>query len=920
MGQSKFKLFRFNILLCLVFLHHWTSAQNKIMGPEVYKMWNSIADVQISNDGSLVSYVLNNDGGDKVLKLYRKSDGKTFSFENVKSYTLDPDGNYLIFTKNLHPDTLKQYKLQKKDEKNLPLDSLMVFRLSDETMTSVGDELEYHLPKNNSKHLYYITKVKSPEQDSVGTKSSIKETHGTIRNMSTGSEVKLQYIKKMIAPKDSLDLMCIGYNAKDTTDLYLLHYHFMDGSIDTILRSQKEIKNLLWSADGKYFICHAIDTTLKIKNKPYKILLYSNSGLTDLTPKIREISQRNWVVNNENAPFFSEDGSAVYVHFRPKVPEKDTTVLDDDVVHVEIWKSDMPQLYTQMEANKDILKKGSLIRYDLNTRMTHELVNDGDSKAILTYNFNPTRYVLLADHKPYLSEVTWYGELHSDVYVLDTYTGMKQEIAKNLNKDPEISPSGRYAIWYGSEDSTYYLHDMQWNQKSKLSKEIKYYDERHDTPQLPDSYGVAGWMENDEAVFIYDAYDIWKIDPKDPMTAIPLTNGRSSYTRYRIVNVNKEKPEISKNALLLLNAFNEDDKSESLVYLNLLSGKIVTMVNGPFHFSTSIIKAKKSPWWIFTKENFEVFPDLMLADTTFAHLSKISDANPFQIDYTWGKSALVHWTNYNGTKNMGLFYFPANFDPNKKYPLIVNFYERSSDELNRHRAPYAHRSTISYSYYTNRGYCIFNPDITYTVGQPGQDCYNAVMSGVDSLVHLSFIDSTKMGLQGHSWGGYQVAYLITQTDRFTCAESGAPVVNMTSAYGGIRWESGMSRMFQYEKAQSRLGSTLWDGQEKFIKNSPVFFIDKVKTPVLILHNDEDGAVPWYQGIEFYMALRRLDKPGWLLNYNKEPHWPVKWQNRLDFNIRMQQFFDHFLQGAPLPLWMKEGITPQENGILKKYNF
>jgi dipeptidyl aminopeptidase/acylaminoacyl peptidase len=266
----------------------------------------------------------------------------------------------------------------------------------------------------------------------------------------------------------------------------------------------------------------------------------------------------------------------------------------------------------------------------------------------------------------------------------------------------------------------------------------------------------------------------------------------------------------------------------------------------------------------------------------------------------------------------GLVVKPENFDPNKKYPLLVNFYERSSDELYGYRAPAAGRSSINYSYYASKGYIIFNPDITYNLGYPGESCYEDLMSGVDALIAKGSIDTTRMGLQGHSWGGYQVSYLLTKTNRFKCAESGAPVVNMVSAYGGIRWESGRSRMFQYEKTQSRIGQTLWENPNLYLSNRPIFGLDKQETPVLILHNDEDGAVPWYQGIEYYMALRRLNKKAWLLNYNGEPHWPVKWQNRLDFNIRMEQFFDHYLMGKPMPDWMQRGIPVLEKSINSGY--
>jgi dipeptidyl aminopeptidase/acylaminoacyl peptidase len=213
---------------------------------------------------------------------------------------------------------------------------------------------------------------------------------------------------------------------------------------------------------------------------------------------------------------------------------------------------------------------------------------------------------------------------------------------------------------------------------------------------------------------------------------------------------------------------------------------------------------------------------------------------------------------------------------------------------------------------------IFNPDIEYSVGYPGESAFNCVIPGVTSLVEKGFIDKDNIGVQGHSWGGYQIAYLVTKTDIFKAAESGAPVPNMISAYGGIRWWTGLSRQFQYEHTQSRIGGTPWEYPARYIENSPIFNIDKINTPLLIMHNDADGHVPWYQGIEFFVSLRRLGKPSWFLNYNGEPHWPLKMQNRKDFNIRMAQFFDYYLKGDAKPVWMEKGVTPMQKGIQQGY--
>jgi len=299
---------------------------------------------------------------------------------------------------------------------------------------------------------------------------------------------------------------------------------------------------------------------------------------------------------------------------------------------------------------------------------------------------------------------------------------------------------------------------------------------------------------------------------------------------------------------------------------------------------------------------------------SFKKQQQISDAAPQQKEFLWGTAELVSWTSLDGRKLEGTLHKPENFDPTKKYPMIVYFYELSSNSLNRYVTPSPSRSIINPVHYASNGYLVFIPNIRYTTGYPGQSAYNYIVSGTMALLANPWVDKTKLGLQGQSWGGYQTAYLITQTNIFAAAEAGAPVSNMTSAYGGIRWESGMSRMFQYERSQSRIGGNLWDKLPLYIQNSPLFHVPKVETPLLIMHNDNDGAVPWYQGIELFMALKRLQKPVWLLNYNGEPHnLNAKGPNNLDLTIRMMQFFDHYLKDKPAPVWMYQGIKAVDKG-------
>ncbi|WP_448634825.1 alpha/beta hydrolase family protein [Pedobacter panaciterrae] len=323
-------------------------------------------------------------------------------------------------------------------------------------------------------------------------------------------------------------------------------------------------------------------------------------------------------------------------------------------------------------------------------------------------------------------------------------------------------------------------------------------------------------------------------------------------------------------------------------------------------------KARDADRYIYDKANYTNSPNVFVS-TDMKTEVKLSNTNPQQQNYNWGTAELVNWSTPKGFKADGILYKPEDFDPAKKYPMIVYFYEKLSNGLYTYQPPAPTPSRLNISYFVSNGYLVFAPDISYESGYPGKSAEEFINSGVEFLKKNSWVDGTKIGIQGQSWGGYQVAHLITRTNMYAAAWAGAPVVNMTSAYGGMRWESGMNRQFQYEKTQSRIGATLWEKPELYIENSPLFALPKVNTPVVIMANDADGAVPWYQGIEMFTGLRRLGKPVWMLNYNNEAHNLIKRQNRKDIQIREQQFFDYYLKGAKAPLWMTQGIPATEKG-------
>tara|TARA_B100000470_G_scaffold115536_1_gene89163 strand:- start:3630 stop:4586 length:957 start_codon:yes stop_codon:yes gene_type:complete len=318
---------------------------------------------------------------------------------------------------------------------------------------------------------------------------------------------------------------------------------------------------------------------------------------------------------------------------------------------------------------------------------------------------------------------------------------------------------------------------------------------------------------------------------------------------------------------------------------------------------------------MYTQSTFAEYPDIWVSGMDFVG-KKVSNLGAQTDKFLWGEAELRNFRSSDGVPLKGILIKPENFDPDRKYPLMVYIYETLHQGLHSFRHP-APGTSVNASYYVSNDYVMWMPDIEYGTGYPGKDALKCVLPGINMLVTEGFIDEDRIGIQGHSWGGYQISYMVTQTNIFAAAEAGAPVSNMTSAYGGIRWASGMVRQFQYEQTQSRLGDSLWEVPLRYVENSPIFWADKIETPLLILHNDEDGAVPWYQGIEFIMALRRLEKPSWMFNYNGEAHGLRQRVNQKDFTVRMQEFFDYYLKDQTPPLWMVEGIKAWEKGKTEK---
>ena len=923
LSQTQFISMR--ILLTLFLLSSYSflfGQEKKEMDPSVYATWNRITNQKITDDGQWLMYTLKAEEGDPSLHLVNLSSMESTSFNRAKKASFDQGGKHAFFMTNISQDSLDQLKRKGTKKKDFPKDSLHVVDLNTGTITSIPEVKSYAIEEKWGGYLTYHLHPSNPEPDTSSSAPSPKKEskdNGSkliVHHLKDASEDTLYYVTDFDLAEESPSLAIIS-KGDDSLLLAGVYYHDLaSGMTSTVHTSSSSYKHLSLSKNGNHLSFLVNQDTTKARIEPFDLCLY------DAKKKENQILLNNgnealgdFIISGDRKPYWSYQDDLLYFGARQAPILQDTNILDDEIVNVEVWHYQDQVLYTQQENRaKNEQKRSYIYQYDIASQKITGLADLEVRSVAIPQRGTPTYYVGM-ENQNYEKYVSWKGFDFFDLYKIDAATGKKYLLQKKIQGSyRRVSPSGKYVTWYNNVDQMWMLYDMEDHESRVLTDNSMgtFYNELHDQPSHPWAYGRVGWTNNEDKVWIYDRYDIWEVDPKVERSAKKITDTRSSQWRNRMITLDYDNPYIDTNAPVLLHQFNDQNKQHAYAWLE--NAKITPIFSGEYALSRRPMKAKNADVYVYTKEDMITFPDLQVTKNQFKESTQVSNANPQISDYRLGKGELITWTGLNGDEHQGMLFTPEDLDPNKKYPLIVNFYERSSDRFYNNRAPYAHRSTINYSYYLSKGYVIFNPDVHYKEGYPGQSCYNSVMPGVDKVLEKGFIDESRMGLQGHSWGGYQIADLLTRTNRFKCAESGAPVVNMISAYGGIRWGSGLSRMFQYEKTQSRLGATLWEKPELYLENSPIFNMDKVETPVLILHNDEDGAVPWYQGIEYFVAMRRLGKPAWLLNYNKEPHWPVKWQNRKDFNIRMEQFFDHYLMDKPMPLWMKNGVPAIEKGI------
>ena len=857
--------------------------------------WQRITDREISDNGKWVACKMEPWEGDATVYLYAAQGQETATFSPADKFAFSASSGYLVVTQTPGKSTVDSLKVLKTKEDKMPMNTLVIYSVAGKKETI--DSLK--------------TFKLADEADWIAYQRGRKDSTLYVRSLDGSKTFQFPTVTDFQFAKKS-GMLYYTSAAEGEAGIFTLNPE--KGSPALIKEGKGVFKQTTFDEKGErlaFLYCADKDSSYKALSL---WLSEHNAPAKEIATRGNKAFPAEWVINENGMLQFSKSASRLFFGTSPEPRQKDTTQLAENRPNVQVWSWDEPVQYTVQNYNKEKdLKKSYQAVYNLGNGSIFQLANE-ELPNIQLGNEGDAALALLSTSRPYSLSSMWEARTRSDYYTVSLDNGERKQIAQADYGRFHLSPQGKYAYWYGETDSCWYTIALAEGKRYRLTTPESFpaWDEENDVPNHPYAHGAAGWTANDQNLLIYDRYDIWKFDPTAATSPINLTvNGRKEKLSYRLEQLDKEARFIDLGKPQLLKGFNETTKGYGFYNARLSAPAAPKTLLAGNYMLRSINKAKNTDDVIYTMETFQQYPDIHYSTLAFKKSVQLTHGDKQQEGFIWGTAELVSWISLDGRPLEGVVYKPANFDPNKKYPMMVNFYERNSETLYNYRMPEPHRSTIDYHLYNSNEYVIFNPDIRYVDGYPGESCYNCLMPGITMMIAKGYINEKGIGAQGHSWGGYQVAYLATRTNLFSAIESGAPVVNMFSAYGGIRWGSGMARSFQYEHTQSRLGATPWSSPLRYLENSPLFTMDKVQTPILIMHNDADGHVPWYQGIEYFVAMKRLGKPCWLLNYTGEPHWPMHMANRIDFQRRMFQFFNHYLKNQKMPKWMSEGVPAVE---------
>jgi dipeptidyl aminopeptidase/acylaminoacyl peptidase len=906
--------------------------------------WKNIRSSVISNDGQWFAYMLSPTKGDSEVIIRQTMGEKEYKFPvgEVSGFSFgglafSEDSRWLAYM--IYPDE-KEAKTLKK-QKKIPYNKVGLLNLSS------GEKVEFEKTKSfkfSGEHSQWIALHRYPPESQTKEKEKWSGSDLILHELTTSKELNIGNVSEFAFDKKGGWLAWI-VDAENMTGNGIQLRNTQTGVVTSLDNDKAIYKRLTWTEEGDGL------SVLKGKeDEDYEDKLYSIIGFMNFSkgspqkavydPKEDKNFPEDMTISPNRTAEWTEDFSGILfgIHEAKKKEDK-----KDKEKEKEEETKDKPKEAPEKEApkKKPAPKKEEEEEYPdlviwhwldkrLQSMQQVQENRDKNFSFLCVYRVKERKFIRLADEdvrqvaaapkhrwaigldsREYELIGNLEGRRYQDVYVIDLKTGARKLALEKCRWYFGPSPDGTHFLYY--EDSHYYTYDMATGKKYNITKDVptSFINEEddHNVKDPPIYPYYFGWVKDGVSVLLYDNWDVWNV-PVHGGKGVNLTiNGKKEGIRYRSrYRLDPEEKGIDLSMPLYISTYGEWTKKGGVARVDKgkPGAKVLLWDDALF----SITKAKDAEVFLYTRQTYKDYPDYYVTDSSLKKGPKITDAGSQQEKFLWSSgSMLLDYESAKGDKLQAALFLPADYEKGKSYPTVVYIYEKLSQSLNRYFTPSA--NGFNKSVYTSNGYAVLMPDIVYKVNNPGMSAVWCVLPAIEAAIKTGVADRNNIAIHGHSWGGYQTAFLITQSDIFKAAVAGAPLTNMISMYSSIYWNTGSANQPIFESSQGRFTGGYWENIEAYTRNSPVYFSANVKTPLLLLHNDKDGAVDWNQGIEYFNTLRRLNKPVVMLQYKGENHGLRKPENREDYTIRMRQFFDHHLKGKPAPDWLKEGIPHLE---------
>jgi dipeptidyl aminopeptidase/acylaminoacyl peptidase len=870
----------------------------------------------LSPDGAWIAYPVSRSSRDNELRIRKigETADKVVAFGSSAAFS--DDSKWLAYAIGM--SELDREKLVR--DKKAVQNKLGLMNLATGEMTTI-DGIESFSFDGTGKYL--AMRRYAPERPAGAPAASADEPGGTtliVRTLAAGTDASFGNVNEY-AWQDDGDLIAMAISAADKTGNGL---QLLDASTGVlrVLDSGASIYSMLaWRENSADLAALRSRTDDKREGPTHAVLAWTGLGMSGERRHVIDPAAVDGALAADTRivsfrrPSWSKDGKVVLAGVaawdaKPEKKDGEKPPTADDKVDVNVWHpKDAEVMPFQQKSATAIRRRNVAGAWHLDAG---RFVRLGDVHTETITPLDGRAYALVQTWTPYAMQRS-IGRGAVDLALVDLATGSRTPLRQNLRNDYiDVSPGGRYVIYL--EKDQFWTIDTGTKAVANITRAARttFVDRASDVtvPQKP-AFGIGGWTKDDRDVLLYDEFDIWRVKP-DGSGATKLTSGAADAVRHRLITLDPDEDFVDLDKPAYVQLFGTWTKASGL---GVLADGRLTRAVWMDKSVARLAKAEKADLFTYIVQAYDDPADIFVAGPTLADAKQISNLNPFQADYAWGRAALVEYKNKAGRRLQGVLHYPAAYDASKKYPMVVYMYERLSDDLHRYIAP-DERTAYNVTAFTQRGYFVLQPDIVFEPREPGLSVLDCVESAVKTVARMGVIDATKVGITGHSWGGFDTVYLSTHSKMFAAGVAGAPITNLVSNYGSHHWGPGIAETDHIETGQQRMEVPLYEDLPAYIRNSAIFNVHNMTTPLLVMFGESDGVVHFHQGVELYNVARRAGKQVVLITYPGEDHGLRKRPNMIDYHRRSMAWFDHYLKGAPAEKWITEGRTFLEKEVSK----